>query len=129
MKDQDLYTERCAKAEAEKAAKAKAEQERARKERERQERARREQEERNRRYNQQNRSNNRSSSGGSSRNYSGSWNNADNSYFKGCSTKADLKRRYRQLCKKLHPDCPGGNAESFKIMIAEYNRMCAQIAG
>lgn len=121
MKDQNLYTERCAKTEAEKAAKARAEQERARKE----------QEERNRRYNQQYRSNNRSSSssGESSRNYTGSWNNSSSSYFKGCTTKTELKRRYRQLCKKLHPDCPGGNAESFRIMMAEYNRLSASMAG
>ena len=136
MKDQELFTERCARAEAEKKAKANAEQERARKEHERQkhekqERARKEQEERNRRYNQQYRSNNRSSSssGESSRNYTGSWNKNSSSYFKGCSTKAELKRRYRQLCKKLHPDCPRGNAESFRIMMAEYNRLSASMAG
>ena len=136
MKDQDLYTERCAKAEAEKEAKARAEQERARKERERQEhekqeRARKEQEERNWRYNQQNRSNNRSSSssGGSSRNYTGSCNNTTTSYFKGCSNKSELKRRYRQLCKKLHPDCPGGSTESFRRMKSEYERLYNRMAG
>ena len=127
MRDQDLYTERCAKGKAEQEARTKAEQERARKERERQERernerARKEQEERRRRHNQQYGSNNRSSSstGGTSRNHSGSWNNNVESYFKGCSNKAELKRRYRQLCKKLHPDCPGGNAESFRRMKSEY---------
>lgn len=136
LKDQELYTERCAKAETEKDAKAKAEQERARKERERQEherneRARKEQAERNKRYNQQYRSNNRSSSssGGSSRNYTGSWNNNSSSYFKGCTTKTELKRRYRQLCKKLHPDCPGGSTESFRRMKSEYECLYTRMAG
>ena len=40
-------------------------------------------------------------------------------YFAGCKTIEDVKQRYRELAKKLHPDC-GGNAEDFKRMSAEY---------
>lgn len=40
-------------------------------------------------------------------------------YFKDCKTIEDVKRVYRELAKKLHPDC-GGNAEAFKAMSAEY---------
>lgn len=42
-------------------------------------------------------------------------------YFKDCNTIEDVKRRYRELAKKLHPDC-GGNAEEFKKMSEEYTR-------
>lgn len=40
-------------------------------------------------------------------------------YFKNCKTVEDVKRTYRDLAKKLHPDC-GGDAEEFKRMSAEY---------
>lgn len=40
-------------------------------------------------------------------------------YFKDCRTIEDVKKRYRELAKKLHPDC-GGSAEEFKCMSAEY---------
>lgn len=40
-------------------------------------------------------------------------------YFRNCRTIEDVKRTYRDLAKKLHPDC-GGNAEEFKKMSAEY---------
>lgn len=40
-------------------------------------------------------------------------------YFKNCSTIEDVKKTYRDLAKKLHPDC-GGNAEEFKKMSEEY---------
>ena len=41
------------------------------------------------------------------------------SYFAGCTTKEQLKKRHRELCMKYHPD-RGGNAEVFKKMQAEY---------
>jgi len=42
-------------------------------------------------------------------------------YFETCHTCEDVKARYKELAKKLHPDC-GGDAESFKAMSAEYER-------
>lgn len=44
------------------------------------------------------------------------------SYFTGCTTKDQLKKRHRELCKKYHPD-RGGNEEIFKKMQAEYERL------
>lgn len=40
-------------------------------------------------------------------------------YFKNCRTIEDVKETFRDLAKKLHPDC-GGDAEEFKKMMAEY---------
>lgn len=43
------------------------------------------------------------------------------SYFRGCETLEEVKKAYRELAKRLHPDA-GGNAEEFKAMSAEYER-------
>ncbi len=129
MKEQDLYDKRCAKNRAEKAAKEKAEKEareRERKERERQERERRERERKQREEQNRRSSGNSSSRRGS---YTGSWNKTADSYFKDCKNKEELKRRYRQLCKKLHPDNPGGNTESFRQMQSEYESLRRKMAG
>lgn len=40
-------------------------------------------------------------------------------YFDGCVTNADVKARFREWCKKLHPDC-GGSAVEFSAMKDEY---------
>ena len=40
-------------------------------------------------------------------------------YFNTCKTAEDVKKTYKELAKKFHPDC-GGDAEQFKEMIAEY---------
>lgn len=40
-------------------------------------------------------------------------------YFENISTKEELKKEYRRLAKKLHPD-HGGNEEEFKKMLSEY---------
>jgi len=42
-------------------------------------------------------------------------------YFVGCETNADVKKRFRELCKELHPDC-GGDAKLFAEMMGEYEK-------
>ena len=49
-------------------------------------------------------------------------------YFAGCRNMTELKRRYRQLCKKLHPDC-GGSVDAFRTMQKEYEQVCSRMAG
>ena len=43
-------------------------------------------------------------------------------FFTGCTTKEQIKKRHRELCKKYHPD-KGGDPEIFKKMQAEYERI------
>ena len=43
-----------------------------------------------------------------------------NRYFSKCNCIEDVKARFKELVKQLHPD-NGGNAEMFKDMMAEYN--------
>lgn len=40
-------------------------------------------------------------------------------YFTGVKTAEELKKAFREMAKKLHPDC-GGDAEAFKAMRQEY---------
>lgn len=40
-------------------------------------------------------------------------------YFKNCKTAEDVKQLFKELAKKLHPDC-GGDAEAFKAMMQDY---------
>lgn len=42
-------------------------------------------------------------------------------YFYDCTTKEEARKRYIELCKKLHPD-KGGSDKEFKDMQAEYDR-------
>lgn len=44
-------------------------------------------------------------------------------YFKDITTPEELKKQFRALSIKLHPDRPTGNAEEFKTMVAEYNNI------
>ena len=44
-------------------------------------------------------------------------------YFKDITTPEELKKQFRALSIKLHPDRPTGNAEDFKTMMAEYNNI------
>lgn len=44
------------------------------------------------------------------------------SYFANCETKDDLEKRYKALCKALHPDSKGGDEQSFMKMKEEYEK-------
>lgn len=44
-------------------------------------------------------------------------------YFKDITTPEEIKKQFRALSIKLHPDRPTGNAEEFKDMMAEYNNI------
>lgn len=43
-------------------------------------------------------------------------------YFKDVRNLEDLRRQYKRLAHKLHPDC-GGSAEAFREMVAEYETL------
>ncbi len=42
-----------------------------------------------------------------------------NNFFHGCFSEAEIKTRYRDLCKQHHPDL-GGNEETMKAVNLEY---------
>ena len=42
-------------------------------------------------------------------------------FFDDCKTLDDVKRTFKELAKKHHPDC-GGDADTFKAMIQDYER-------
>lgn len=44
-------------------------------------------------------------------------------YFKGIKTIEDLKEKYRDLCKQLHPD-NGGDTRAFQDMRNEFSDLC-----
>lgn len=44
-------------------------------------------------------------------------------YFNNITTPEELKKLFRALSIKLHPDRPTGNAEEFKAMMGEYNNI------
>ena len=44
-------------------------------------------------------------------------------YFNNITTTEEIKKQFRALSIKLHPDRPTGNAEEFKAMMAEYNNI------
>lgn len=44
-------------------------------------------------------------------------------FFNNITTPEELKKQFRTLSIKLHPDRPTGNAEEFKAMMAEYNNI------
>lgn len=43
-------------------------------------------------------------------------------YLNHCKTLEELKKEYRRLTKKLHPDC-GGSDEEMKVLNAEFEAM------
>lgn len=48
-------------------------------------------------------------------------------YFQGITDKDDLKKEYRNLARKLHPDF-GGDVEEFKAMKAQYESLTKTLA-
>ena len=44
----------------------------------------------------------------------------EKNYFEGVGDKEMIKKRYRDLVKKLHPDVSGGNVDEFIIMSKQY---------
>lgn len=44
-------------------------------------------------------------------------------YFNNISTLEGLRKQYKQLLKKYHPDCPSGSEEATKTINAEYDSL------
>lgn len=42
--------------------------------------------------------------------------------FEQCTDAAAVRKRYRELANELHPDRPGGDLDSFKLMADAYKR-------
>lgn len=44
-------------------------------------------------------------------------------YFKNVNTLEELRKQYKELLKKFHPDNPNGSTESTQAINAEYDRL------
>ena len=47
--------------------------------------------------------------------------------FSSMPDKNGLKKKYRLLAKKYHPDCPGGSAEMFKKLSEAFREIARNI--
>ena len=52
----------------------------------------------------------------------------DTKYFSDCVTKADCKKRFRELAKKYHPDNPNGDSVKYMEMDEEYKKICEKLS-
>ncbi|MBO7734037.1 MAG: hypothetical protein J6S67_15850 [Methanobrevibacter sp.] len=48
-------------------------------------------------------------------------------YFNGVSNQSELRTKFKELCKQLHPDC-GGSQTSFVEMMEEYKQLLVKLA-
>lgn len=46
-----------------------------------------------------------------------------------CTTEDDLKKRYRELCKKYHPDKKGGSKEAFQALQRDFEKTFNNVKG
>ncbi len=44
-------------------------------------------------------------------------------YFKNVQTLDELRKQYKELLKKYHPDCPQGSTEACQKINSEYDRL------
>lgn len=44
-------------------------------------------------------------------------------YFKNVNSLEELRKQYRDLLKKYHPDCPNGSTEATQEINAEYEEL------
>lgn len=49
-------------------------------------------------------------------------------YFQAPFTKDELKKQFKENCKKYHPDMPTGHADKFKAMYDEFEKISDMIA-
>ena len=49
-------------------------------------------------------------------------------WFAGVQSVEELRKKYRELLKKYHPDNPNGSAELTKEIIMEYDRLFADLS-
>ena len=74
----------------------------------------------------------RKKNGYSDQNTAGTSNTSGNekqtsSYFFGCTTKEQIQKRYRDLCKVYHPDMGNGSAEIFDQINKEYEQLKREV--
>ena len=51
-----------------------------------------------------------------------------NKWFKNVSSVEELRKQYRELLKKYHPDNDGGSVEITQEINAEYDRLFADLS-
>jgi len=49
----------------------------------------------------------------------------DQTFFAGCKTEEQIKKRYKDLCKVYHPDMGNGDSETFTAIKEEYESRMA----